>query len=104
MKGEFDNRLRWPVWGRVTVKLLDQRNDSNVDIAQTRWKGYEKSIPFYARSQLLYSGLAVSREDIQSGDTRYIGYGYTRPDAPQYEKHDRLVYAVTDIQTWHSRY
>ena len=104
MKGEFDNRLRWPVSGRITLKLLDQRNESNVDLARTRWEGYEKSIPFQARSQLIYSGLDVSREDLQSGDTRYIGYGYTQPDEPQLQKHDRLVFAVTDIQIRHSRY
>lgn len=103
MKGEFDNRLKWPVSGRITVKLLDQRYESNVDFARTRWEGYEKSIPFQARSPLIYSGLDVSREDVQSGDTLYIGYGYTRPDEPQFIKHDRLVFAVTDIQIWYSR-
>ena len=29
MKGDFDNRLRWPFCGRITLSMLDQSNDAH---------------------------------------------------------------------------
>ena len=77
MAGEYDDNLKWPFHGAVTVQLLNQRNNGN---------HYESSL-IEADDHLLdeFDTTYVAR--VQGVQERGLGWGY-----PKFFPHEELAY------------
>ena len=94
MRGEFDDHLKWPFRGHVTVAMLNQLEDN---------KHTTKTIPFTNTTDIKIIGRVTDGERAPTG----LGYRtfiahtdltYTPTKKPQYLKYDFLRFRIIKVE------
>ncbi len=103
MRGEFDNNLRWPFRGSVTVRLLNQRKKEN----QNKEVAFEEKILFTHDAVWEVSGRVEIGEVAGSGlgIPKFILHsqlGYNAAKNIEYLRHDCLRFCIpkVEVNTW----
>ena len=84
MKGDFDNRLKWPFCGRISLSMLDQSNDAH------------RSCDDVSGTFMANRNLAAFQQPSDSGQYTIL-YGYEKfapidtVRLPQYLKDDAVM-------------
>ena len=87
MKGEFDDRLKWPFRGRITVQLVDQEGEE---------KHRTKKISYTDQTSEDYAGrMTQKRRNKAWGYHQFLSHDELKPN---YLKNDRLCLRVTKFK------
>ena len=94
MRGEFDNSLKWPFRGDVTIKLLNQLEDKN---------HYKITLPFSDKipDDITRRMTAGERRVFGLGYSQFIphsGLNYNPTKKTQYLKDDCLYFQVSKVK------
>ncbi len=82
IKGEYDDQLKWPFLGEVTVTLIDQR--------LRRHRTYSTQYPFWCGAQRFNNTLTDGQGWAEFIELKYL--------PPNYLKDDCLVFRIDDIK------
>ncbi len=93
MKGVFDDYLRWPFRGSVTVALLDQLNDTDHKV---------ETITFDKGTSIKASGRVIGRDINEKGLVMYefFDHSWLKPNSKNrklYVKEDKILFKVVSV-------
>ena len=91
MKGENDNQLSWPFYGKLTVQLLNQKSDDHHHVYTIH---YDKSIPQHYCERVL-----IGERNRGWGNHRFISHSkISRDDSiVQYVKDDCIKFRISYV-------
>ena len=94
MKGEFDDHLKWPFRGEITVQLVNQKEGGeNIERKPLELTDYDACVDNFQR---------VTEDDIASkgwGFSKFIAHTdlYNPDEGKEYLKNDTLIFKVTEV-------
>ena len=90
MRGEYDDQLKWPFHGNITIQLLNQSRDEG------HW---EETLPFDDRAGDEAAGRVVGQERATSGwgNQKFIAYTKLNTEKKKYLKNDCLKFRIASV-------
>ena len=90
MRGEYDNHLKWPFRGDITIQVLNQERDEG------HW---ERTVPFDDRTDDEYASRVVGQERATSawGYHEFIAQNKLSTKDKEYLKNDSLKFRISKI-------
>ena len=90
MRGEYDDQLKWPFRGDITIQLLNQSRDKG------HW---EETLPFDDRAGDEVAGRVVGRERAAGGwgNQKFIAYTKLNTEKKKYLKNDCLKFRISTV-------
>ena len=91
MKGENDDKLSWPFYGKLTVQLLNQKSDEHHHVYTIH---YDESIPQHYCERVL-----IGERNRGWGNHRFISHSkISQEDSQvQYVKDDCIKFRISDV-------
>ena len=89
-RGEYDDQLKWPFRGAITIQLLNQSSDEG------HW---EETVQFDDTLDDMHSGRVVGKERATSGwgNHKFIAHDKLNSENKEYRKNDCLKFRISKI-------
>ena len=89
MQGEYDEQLKWPFPGDITIQLLNQSRD------ESHW---EKTVPFTDRAGDKHAGRVMGKEKaVGLGKPQFIAHTELNIENKEYLRNDCLKFRISRI-------